>query len=843
MKNQIIVHAADKQTRIALIENGELAQLFIESPENQRTVGDIYLAEVHKVMAGIRAAFINMGTTRDAFLHFSDTGEHLEEYIVWLNGKNALPKNFEKVKAQQVQSDNGDGKTPSVSELQNRSGALLQQKQKLLVQIAKEPIGSKGPRVTTNISLAGRFLVLMPMGDYVGVSKRIRSYKERRRLRQVVSDVLPEGFGVIIRTVADGQPDEALHEDLKDVINKWETLQEKLKSAKPPELLHRDLDMTESLVRDLFAKDYDRILIDDSKLYKSIKSYVSRVAPSMVPSIQLYKGSEHVFDYMKIGKDVDSVFSPRVKMPSGGYLIFEQTEAMYVVDVNSGRYAAKKNQEDNSLKTNLEAAREIAKQLRLRDIGGIIVVDFIDLWDDANRKKIFDELKREFRKDRAKTNLLHMSDFGLVQITRQRIRPSVVNSVSKVCPMCGGSGTIVSQNTIVADIESWLTKYRYTYKHRNIDLYVNPYLHSLLTSGFISQKLRWMAKRLMYISIFPDDTISLNDFRCMLPGSDIEITEAVMKDQSLEDAIKQNEQSIAEMEPEKKEGADIDVYKRDSSPNKSQPSRGKQGAKREEKKDTKPKPGPAPRKPSSRSKASGAAASDKKEQTQEKAAPQKGRVGSKYYKKDKKDAQQQESINEQKQQETTAKAVEKKPEKEQASETADKPRSAIEVAREHRLKKEKEEAAKAENKEVKKAKQEKETEASGEAKKDEQTAKPIAKSDQVEVKTPNQPASPEQKDKEKAPEQPAKAEQKVEEKTPKQAAKAEQKDEDKAPKQTAKPEQKDEDKAPKQTAKPEQKDEVKAPKQAAKAEQKDEVKAPKQAAKPEQKDEVKAPKH
>lgn len=696
MKNQIIVHAADKQTRIALIENGELAQLFIESPENQRTVGDIYLAEVHKVMAGIRAAFISLGSTRDAFLHFSDTGEHLEEYIVMLNGKNALPKNYEKIKAQQNgKSENGDSRVLSVSELQNRSGALLQQKQKLLVQIAKEPIGSKGPRVSTNISIAGRFLVLMPMGDYVGVSKRIRSYKERRRLRQVVSDILPDGFGVIIRTVADGQPDEALHEDLKDVLNKWEAILEKLDKAKPPELLHRDLDMTESLVRDLFAKDYERVLIDDSKMYKSIKSYVSRVAPAMVPSIHLYKGSEHVFDYMKIGRDVDSVFSPRVKMPSGGYLIFEQTEAMYVVDVNSGRYAAKKNQEDNSLKTNLEAAREIAKQLRLRDIGGIIVVDFIDLWDDSNRKKIYDELKREFRKDRAKTNLLHMSDFGLVQITRQRIRPSVVNSVSRVCPMCGGSGTIVSQNTIVADIESWLTKYRYTYKHRSVDIYVNPYLHSLLTSGMISQKLKWMSKRLMLISIFPDDTISLNDFKCTLPGSDVEITEVVMKDQPIEEAIKLNEQSIAELQPEKKVGSDLDVFKRDSPSKKPQQSRGRQGDKRGSGKESRPKPAPQSRKKSAPQKTDDGAVSAGTKQPNQKQPAQKGRVGSKYYKSEK--TEQQKGENKQMKPDAIAQAAENKKEDTKqvpAADSEEKPRSAIEVAREHRLKKEQEEAGK-----------------------------------------------------------------------------------------------------------------------------------------------------
>ncbi len=560
MKNQIIIHGAANQTRVALIENGELAQLFIESPENQRTVGNIYLAEVHKVMAGIRAAFIDMGTQKDAFLHFSDTGEHLENYLIMLNGEDAIPKKA--LDENRKQKENGNG---SVTEEQNRTGSLLAPKQKVLVQIVKEPIGSKGPRVSTNITVAGRFLVLIPMGEYVAVSKRIRSHKERRRLRSCISSVLPDGFGVIVRTLAEGQSDEALHEDLKDVLDKWQGILDKLKEAKPPALLHQDMDMTESLVRDLFAKDYSRILIDDAKIHRSIKSYVSRVAPNMVPNIELYKGSEHIFDYMKISRDVDSVFSPRVKMPSGGYLIFEQTEAMYVVDVNSGRYAAKRDQEDNSLRTNLESAREIAKQLRLRDIGGIIVVDFIDLRDDANRKKVYDELKREFRKDRAKTNLLPMSDFGLVQITRQRIRPSVVKSVSKVCPMCGGSGSIVSQDTVVADIESWLTKFKYNYNsHFTLDLHLNPYLRSMIQRGWISQRLKWLLRYRLNIHIMADDTLSMNDFKFMLPNSEIDITDVVLNDQPIEKAISEADLRGPGESRKKADDPGLDYFKKDS---------------------------------------------------------------------------------------------------------------------------------------------------------------------------------------------------------------------------------------------------------------------------------------
>lgn len=584
MDNQIVIHATDKQKRIALIENGELAQFFIESPENRRSVGDIYLAQVHKVMGGIRAAFIDLSTPKDAFLHYSDLGEHLEEYLIMLNGRDEVPNKattdlheFRK-KISDNDTGNMSNKEQSIQE-QNLLGCLLKPGQKIMVQIVKEPIGSKGPRVSTDITLAGRFLVLIPFGDYVAVSKRIRSYKERRRLRGVINSMLPNGFGVIVRTVAEGQKDEALLEDLKDLHDKWINISEKLQSSKPTALLHRDLDMTESLVRDLFSKNYNRILVDNPESFKVIKNYIGRIAPSMVNNVVQHRGKDHIFDHVRISRDIESIFSPRVKMPSGGYLIFEQTEAMYVVDVNSGRYAAKKEQEDNSLRTNLEAAREIAKQLRLRDIGGIIVVDFIDLQDDSNRKKIYDELKKEFKKDRAKTNILPMSDFGLMQITRQRIRPSVVKSISKVCPMCGGSGSIVSENTLHSDIFSWLHKFRYEYKYRSVDVYVNPHFHSVLCQGLFSQRIKWILKFKMFINIIPDETVSLNDFKATLRNSEIDISTAVLEGKSISETIAETERMIAELESEgKKDKTNLDIYKKNGkNKGNKQTNRGKRG--------------------------------------------------------------------------------------------------------------------------------------------------------------------------------------------------------------------------------------------------------------------------
>src|SRR6056297_1014121 len=568
MKNQIIIHSSGKQTRVALLENNELAQIFIESEDNQRTVGDIYHARVHKVMSGIRAAFIDVGMEKDAFLHFSDAGDHLGQYIKMMNGDKSIPKHADKELQNFDKLSNYDK--------QMLAGKMLRSGQNLLVQIVKEPIGSKGPRVSTDITIAGRFLVLIPMGEYIALSKKINNNKERRRLKGIVGSMLPEGFGVIVRTVAQGQTKDVIEEDMRTVLTKWDKMLNKLEQSTPPTRLYKDLDITESLIRDLFAKHYDRVLIDDQQLYKDIKSFVSQIAPKMLPNVEQYKGKDHIFDSVGIGNDVNSIFSPRVRMPSGGYLIFEQTEAMYVVDVNSGPYAAKQKQEDNSLKTNLEAAREIAKQLRLRDIGGIIVVDFIDLRIDKNRKKIYDELKKEFKKDQAKTNIIGMSDFGLVQITRQRIRPSVVNSVSKVCPTCGGSGNVVTQNTIIADLDAWISKFKHNTEYRAVDIYINPYLRSHLTRGLFSLRFKWMMKYKLKISFVPDETISLNEFKATLSGSDLEITDVVLQGDSLDKILAAHEVQSREIETENKVSRQVDYYSKDDKKRqKKRPSRPK----------------------------------------------------------------------------------------------------------------------------------------------------------------------------------------------------------------------------------------------------------------------------
>lgn len=492
MAKEIIINAEKEHTRIAIVEHGELVELYIENPENERTLGNIFMARVRKVMPSIRAAFVDIGQKQDAFLHFSDLSDNLPELIAFLDdpkpevgkvvresgapssrGKRRRPRGGRRsgstsgatseesqpdgdekparkkpdarARGQRRQaqhrrskqaSEEGDGAAKDKGGGRRREGAEhlsshLKRDGRLLVKIVKEPISNKGSRVSTDISLAGRFLVLVPLANYVAVSKKIVSYKERRRLRTLAKSLVPEGFGVIVRTVAAGKNAKALDTDLRLLTERWRKIEEKLQDhPKPPLLVHEDVNMASSVIRDLFSDDYDRILIDDPRVYRKTKGYVQAVAPQMAPAVQLHQDKKPVFEACGIAGDVQEAFESRVDLPSGGYLFIERTEAMHVVDVNSGRAGRGMKQEDSSLKVNLEAARVIARQVRLRDLGGIIVVDFIDLRDEKNKRKVYDELKKEFRRDRAVTKLLPMSDFGLIQITRQRLRPSITTYAS-----------------------------------------------------------------------------------------------------------------------------------------------------------------------------------------------------------------------------------------------------------------------------------------------------------------------------------------------------------------------------------------------------------------------------
>jgi len=417
MSKEIVVNVGEAQTRIAIVEDGKLAELYIENAENKRTIGNLYLGRIRKVMPSIQAAFVDIGQEQDAFLHFSDLADNLPYLIKYLDLDQP------KVEAIDV--------PPGGKDWDKRPSDLLNRNQEILVQITKEPISNKGSRISTDLSLAGRFLVLVPLQNYVAVSRKITDEKERRRLKALAGSLVPDNFGVIVRTVAEDRDAKSLDKDLKLLMERWRRVENRLQN-KPdaPALVHEDVDMASSIIRDQFSEEYDRLLVDHESLFHSIRSYVKAVAPSMVDCVELHDGGDPVFEAAGIQQGADRAFKDRVELPSGGYLFIEQTEAMHVVDVNSGRSGKGKSQAENSLSVNLEAARVIARQIRLRDLGGIIVVDFIDLRGDKDKKKVYDELKKGFDDDRAITKVLPMSDFGLVEITRQRLRPSITTTFS-----------------------------------------------------------------------------------------------------------------------------------------------------------------------------------------------------------------------------------------------------------------------------------------------------------------------------------------------------------------------------------------------------------------------------
>ncbi|WP_103027828.1 Rne/Rng family ribonuclease [Salinibacter altiplanensis] len=415
MSKEIVFNVGKEQTRIAIVEDGKLAELYIENAEHKRTIGNLYLGQIRKVMPSIQAAFVDIGQEQDAFLHFSDLSDNLPYLLDFLG--------LETPKAEAIDVPRGK------KDWDKRPSDILNRGQTILVQVTKEPISNKGSRISTDISLAGRFLVLVPLQNYVAVSRKITSDEERRRLESLASSLVPDGVGVIVRTVAQDRDAKSLDKDMKLLMERWRRVETRLKEKpSPPELVHKDVDMASSIVRDEFSEEYDRILVDHERLHNSIQSYVRAVGPQLVDRVELHEGTQPVFESVGIRHGADRAFKDRVELPSGGYLFIEKTEAMHVVDVNSGRSGKGKSQAENSLNVNLEAARVIARQIRLRDLGGIIVVDFIDLRDEGDKKKVYNEIKKGFEEDRAVTKVLPMSDFGLVEITRQRLRPSITTT-------------------------------------------------------------------------------------------------------------------------------------------------------------------------------------------------------------------------------------------------------------------------------------------------------------------------------------------------------------------------------------------------------------------------------
>lgn len=518
MQKEIIISSTASQNRVAITEDGKLVDFFVDHPEKSRMVGNIYLGKVARVLPGIRAAFIDIGLKHDGFLHFSDIGDTLRDNLNFADDDFvAEPEEDEPNKPQQGNDEK--------KETRSRQYPKLKKGQEILVQILKEPVKGKGVRVSSSISIPGRFCVLIPYEKQIGISRKISDYKERKRLKNLARGIIPSNCGLIIRTASRDQSEEALKADLNFLVKTWEQIQEEVKKNSPPYLVYRDLSTTISVIRDLFTPDVSNIFIDSKKLFKEIRSYINTHQPELLDKINLYKSSVPIYEEFRIEEQIKSIMTRKVDLPSGGYLFIEHTEAMSVIDVNSGRYAAKKEQELNSLKTDLEAAREIARQLRLRDIGGLVVVDFIDLEEDRNRKKIYDELKKEFKKDRAKIAMLPMTDFGLMQITRERIRENILESTHEMCHFCNGTGIMQKKSSLMHEIDRWLQRYKNEGNKHSLRLLVHNSLGLKLREGPFSTIKKLQLKYFVRIKLEEKTDVNPQAFRFLDAKTGKEITQ------------------------------------------------------------------------------------------------------------------------------------------------------------------------------------------------------------------------------------------------------------------------------------------------------------------------------
>lgn len=514
MSYELIINSTPNEVVIALLNDKRLVELHREKNNSQFAVGDIYLGRAKKVMTGLNAAFIDVGYEKDAFLHYLDLGPQAESLIKYVEHSQNGKQNVSNLMYFKNEPDiKKDGKINEVI----KSG------QAMLVQVAKEPISAKGPRITTEISLAGRYLVLMPFSDKISVSSKIKNYEEKHRLKELMQTIKPKNFGVIVRTVAENKPVADLEGDLNDLIKRWEDCYNTLKAAQPPLRLLGEVDRSNAILRDFLNASFNAIHVSDSKLYEDLKFYMQSIAPDRIDILKLYNGKLPIFDAFGVEKQIKSLFGKTVHMKSGAYLVVEHTEALHVFDVNSGNRAkSDSTQEQNAMDVNMEAAKEVARQLKLRDMGGIIVVDFIDLNSPENRKVLFDKLKEEMKSDRAKHNILPPSKFGLIQITRQRLRPEVNVEVLETCASCGGTGKVQPSLLFVDQIENTL---RFIIKEQNekkITLNVHPYIEAFILQGgmFRNRQWKWYYEHKQWVKVQPMSSYAFMEFKFLNKDGD-----------------------------------------------------------------------------------------------------------------------------------------------------------------------------------------------------------------------------------------------------------------------------------------------------------------------------------
>ena len=472
MATELVINASSHETRIALIENGTIAELHIERARERGIIGNIYKGRVIRILPGMQAAFVDIGLEKAAFLYVADVFDDIEEYESLLYNNEKAPES--NVGDEDLENDRHDFRPLHPIE------ELLQEGQELLVQISKEPIGTKGARITSHISLPGRHLVYMPTVDHVGISRRIEDEEERERLRLAVEGLKQPGSGYIVRTVSEGKSEDDLLSDMQYLSTLWSEITKRGENTAAPCLIHSDLDVVQKVVRDIVTEQLDKIIVDSKPDYDRIIQFIATFMPMMKYSIELYDNEEPIFDRFGLEVEISRALGRKVWLKSGGYIIIEQTEALTAIDVNTGRFVGKHNLEDTILKTNLEAVKEIAYQLRLRNIGGIIIIDFIDMEKEVNRDKVFTALEDAMKGDKSKTNILKISDLGLVEMTRKRVRESIGRMMCEPCSYCEGRGYIKSKTTVCHEIFRELRREMLNSYGNKAVVSVNPQVADLL---------------------------------------------------------------------------------------------------------------------------------------------------------------------------------------------------------------------------------------------------------------------------------------------------------------------------------------------------------------------------
>ena len=508
MRSELVVDVTPRDMTTALLEDGRLVTLQRETRDASYAVGNIYLAKIKKLMPGLNAAFVNVGHSKDAFLHYLDLGSQfntLSQYIQTVRANpNKRPVSISKVKNQPETNKHG-----TVSD-------VLTQGQELLVQIAKEPISTKGPRLTTEITFTGRFLVLTPFNDRISVSQKIKDHSEKTRLRRLIESMKPKNFGIIVRTSAENKKAAELNAELRTLLKAWDDAIAKVQHATPPTLVYEEESRAVGEIRDIFNPDFESIQVNNAEVFEQIHDYVNLIAPDRSDIVKLYSEDTPIFDKFGITKQIKSSFGKTVSFKSGAYIIVESTEALHVIDVNSGnRSRTSTDQESNALNVNLLAADEIARQLHLRDMGGIIVIDFIDMAKAEHRNELYKHMREVMQKDRARHNILPLSKFGLMQITRQRVRPALDIATAETCPSCGGKGEVQPSLLFTDLLKDKIDYLVHTLNVNNFIMYVHPFVDAYLKKGIVSEYWKWRREFKRKFRILPDQSLNYLEYKVL----------------------------------------------------------------------------------------------------------------------------------------------------------------------------------------------------------------------------------------------------------------------------------------------------------------------------------------